>query len=55
MQLSSGIGRCMSPVSGVVIAIAGMAELEIVDIVKRCSVPAVFMFICNIIVSYFVV
>ncbi|MCI2000382.1 MAG: C4-dicarboxylate transporter DcuC [Clostridia bacterium] len=55
MQLSSGIGRCMSPVAGVVIAISGMAELEITDIVKRCSVPAVFMFICNMIVSYIVV
>jgi DcuC family C4-dicarboxylate transporter len=55
MQLSSGIGRCMSPVAGVVIAISGMAELEISDIVKRCSVPAAFMFICNMIVSYIVV
>lgn len=55
MQLSSGIGRCMSPVSGVVIAISGMAELEIMDIVKRCSFPAVAMFICNLIVAYVIV
>ena len=55
MQLSSGIGRCMSPVAGVVIAISGMAELDIMDIVKRCSVPAVAMFICNLIVSYVIV
>ena len=55
MQLASGIGRCMSPVAGVVIAISGMAELDIMDIVKRCSVPAVAMFICNLIVSYVIV
>ena len=55
MQLSSGIGRCMSPVAGVVIAISGMAELDIMDIVKRCSVPAVVMFVCNLIVSYAIV
>ncbi|MCI7473117.1 MAG: C4-dicarboxylate transporter DcuC [Clostridiales bacterium] len=55
MQLSSGIGRCMSPVAGVVIAISGMAELDITKIVKRCAMPAVVMFICNMIVSYIVV
>lgn len=55
MQLSSGIGRCMSPVAGVVIAVSGMAELEIMDIVKRCTVPAVVMFLCNLVVSYVIV
>lgn len=55
MQLSAGIGRCMSPVAGVVIALSGMAGLEITDIVRRCAVPAVVMFACNMIVSYIVV
>ena len=55
MQLSAGIGRCMSPVAGVMIAISGMAGLEITDIVRRCAVPAVVMFACNMIVSYIVV
>ena len=55
MQLSSGIGRCMSPVAGVVIAISGMIDVEIPQIVKRCAVPAIVMFFCNIIVSYLVV
>ena len=55
MQLSSGIGRCMSPVAGVVIAISGMAELDIMEIVKRCSIPAVVMYIYNLVVSYSVV
>lgn len=51
MQLSAGIGRCMSPVAGVVIAISGMAELDIMDIVKRCAVPSIVMFICNVVLS----
>ena len=55
MQLSAAIGRCMSPVAGVVIALSGMAGLEITDIVRRCAVPAVVMFACNMIVSYIVV
>ncbi|MCI9592865.1 MAG: C4-dicarboxylate transporter DcuC [Lachnospiraceae bacterium] len=55
MQLSSGMGRCMSPVAGVMIAVSGMAEVEITDIVKQCSIPAIVMFACNMIVSYIVV
>lgn len=55
MQLSSSIGRSMSPVAGVVIAIAGMTELDVMDIAKSCAVPACAMFVCNMIVSYLVV
>lgn len=55
MQLSSSIGRSMSPVAGVVIAIAGMTELDVMDIAKSCAVPACVMFVCNMIVSYLVV
>lgn len=55
MQLSSGIGRCMSPVAGAMIAVSGMAEVSLTDLVKRCSLPAVFMFICNLVVSYLIV
>lgn len=55
MQLSSGIGRCMSPVAGVVIAISGMAGLDITQIVKRCAIPAMVMFVCNMVVSFIIV
>ena len=55
MQLATSIGRSMSPVSGVMIAVSGMAGLEIQDVVKRCTIPVVVMFICNIIVSYIIV
>ncbi len=55
MQLSAGIGRCMSPVAGVMIAVSGMAELELTDLVKRCTIPSIVFFICNIFVSYILV
>lgn len=55
MQLAPAIGRCMSPVAGVVIAISGMIGVDAMDIVKRCAVPSVFMFICNILVAQFIV
>lgn len=55
MQLAAGIGRCMSPVAGVIIAVAGMAELEITDLVKRCTIPSVVFFACNILVSYILI
>ena len=41
MHQASTIARPISPVSGVVIAIAGMLKCSPMDIVKRCSVPAI--------------
>lgn len=35
MELSSGIGRSMSPIAGVVIVVAGMAGVNPIDVVKR--------------------
>lgn len=35
MELSAGIGRSMSPIAGVVIAVAGLAGVSPVDLVKR--------------------
>ncbi|QQK07781.1 C4-dicarboxylate transporter DcuC [Miniphocaeibacter halophilus] len=55
MQLSSGIGRSMSPVAGAMISVAGMAEVELTDLIKRCSIPSMVMFVCNLVVSYLVV
>ncbi len=39
MQLSAGIFRSMSPVAGVVIACAGVANVSPVDVVKRTAIP----------------
>lgn len=39
IQLSAGIGRTLSPIAGVIIAVAGIAGVSPVDIVKRTAVP----------------
>ncbi len=41
MHQASTIARPMSPVAGVVVAISGMLKLNPIEIVKRCSVPAI--------------
>lgn len=39
MQLSAGIFRSMSPVAGVVIACAGVANVSPIEVVKRTAIP----------------
>lgn len=39
MQLASSIGRSMSPIAAVVVATAGIAKLNPIDVVKRTIVP----------------
>lgn len=39
MQLSAGLFRSMSPVAGVVIACAGVADVSPIEVVKRTTVP----------------
>jgi len=39
MLQASNLGRTMSPVSGVVVAVAGMAKIPPFEVVKRTSVP----------------
>lgn len=52
MQLATSMGRSMSPVSAVIIAVSGMASLDLQELSRSCMVPAAVMFICNILVSY---
>ncbi len=39
MLQASNLGRTISPVSGVVVAVAGMAKISPFEVVKRTSVP----------------
>ena len=55
MQLSSGVGRCVSPVAGAIIAVAGMVEVNQIDLIKACAVPAALTFVMNMIISYLIV
>ena len=46
---ASNLGRGLSPVSGVVVAVSGMGNISPFEIVKRMSVPMLVGFICVII------
>lgn len=50
MEIASGIGRCMSPAAAVVIAVTGMGDLKLADVVKRCVAPCIFLFVVNLVV-----
>ena len=48
MLQASNLGRGLSPVSGVVVAVSGMGKISPFEIVKRMSVPMLVGFICVI-------
>lgn len=54
MELSSGIGRSMSPIAGVVIVIAGMAGVNPIHIVKR-TIPVMLVGWITMMASVFVI
>ena len=49
MLQASNLGRGLSPVSGVVVAVSGMGKISPFEIVKRMSVPMLVGFICVVI------
>lgn len=52
MELSTALGRACSPVCGAVIAIAGVAVVEPMQLVQRSAPLLVLAFIVNIVASY---
>lgn len=52
MQLSAGMGRGLSPVAAAMIAVAGLAEVPVEDLIKRNVVPVVVGLVVNVTVSY---
>jgi DcuC family C4-dicarboxylate transporter len=42
MLQASNLGRTISPVSGVIVATSGMANIRPFEVVKRTSVPVLF-------------
>ncbi len=51
MQLSSGCIRSMSPISGCVIAISGLANISPFEIVRRTAIPMLTSYVCIFIMS----
>jgi C4-dicarboxylate transporter, DcuC family len=52
MQLMAGMGRALSPVSGVVIAVSRAGECSPVEIVRRAFIPAVGGIVTMIVVNH---
>ena len=52
MELSTALGRACSPVCGAVIAIAGVAGVEPMQLVQRSAPLLILAFIVNIVASY---
>lgn len=55
MLQASNLGRSMSPVSGVVVAVAGMAKISPFEVVKRTSVPMLVGLLVVILATEFLV
>ena len=47
VQNSASLGRLMSPITAVIVAVSGLARLNPVDLVKRNSVPVVVSMIVS--------
>lgn len=55
MLQASNLGCTMSPVSGVVVAVAGMAKISPFEVVKRTSVPVLVGLLVVIVATEFLV
>ncbi|MDD3253233.1 MAG: C4-dicarboxylate transporter DcuC [Lachnospiraceae bacterium] len=54
MHLTGGIARCCSPFCAGVIAISGVAEVEIGDVVKRNIVPMLVAYVTQLVATYII-
>ena len=52
-QLAGGLFRSVSPVAGVIIAVAGTAQVSPFDIIKRTSVPMIGGVIATLVASHY--
>ena len=54
MQNAASVGRLLSPISAVMIAVAGIANISSFDLVKRTSVPVIITFITSTIAIWII-
>ena len=55
LQTMTGFGRTMSPVTGGIVAVAGLAGVSPFHIVKRNAFPLICCIIVNFLLTYFVI
>lgn len=54
MQMAASMGRGISPVAAATISIAGLADVEVDDMIKRNFVPSIAGLIANIVASFII-
>ncbi|USE39799.1 C4-dicarboxylate transporter DcuC [Endozoicomonas sp. SCSIO W0465] len=52
IQLSAGMGRTISPIAGVIIAVAGIAGLSPFDIVRRTLIPMISGWLLMLVITF---
>lgn len=52
MELSTGMGRCFSPIAPPIVAVATIAEVSPMAVVRRCAIPVGAAFITYLINSF---
>ena len=54
MELTAGYGRCMSPITAAIVAMAAIAEVSSFDVARRVGIPVFVGLIVNVIAIYVV-
>jgi DcuC family C4-dicarboxylate transporter len=54
MEITSGFGRCMSPITPAIVAIASIAGVSPFQVAKRCAIPVALGLIANMISTYLI-
>nr|WP_251005747.1 C4-dicarboxylate transporter DcuC [Escherichia coli] len=54
MQFASSFGRTLSPIAGIVLAVAAIVDISPAEIVKRNSVQMITAFFLSILVSFYI-
>lgn len=52
MEITSGFGRCMSPITAAIVAISNIAGVSPFQVAKRCAIPVFLGLIANIITTF---
>ena len=54
MELTAGFGRCMSPITAAIVAIAGIAGVSPIQVAKRCLIPVLVAIIANLTATFII-
>ncbi|MDR3564623.1 MAG: C4-dicarboxylate transporter DcuC [Negativicutes bacterium] len=54
MEITSGFGRCMSPITAAIVAIASIAGVSPFQVAKRCAIPVMLGLIANMLATYII-